>query len=101
MTRSNRRTLTFRHAFNLESVGRMLPAGDYDIVTDEELIEGVSFPVYRRVASWLLAPARGSIASMEMIIVDPVELAAAQASDAASKNSPVASTESISPDKVE
>jgi len=27
-----------------------LPAGDYRVVTDEELIEGVSLPVYSRVS---------------------------------------------------
>jgi hypothetical protein len=34
-----------------------LAAGNYEVVTDEELIEGVSFPVYRRVA---LAAAPGA-----------------------------------------
>jgi hypothetical protein len=33
-----------------------LPAGDYRVVTDEELIEGVSFPVYRRVSTMIFIP---------------------------------------------
>jgi hypothetical protein len=32
---------------------RLLPAGEYELVNDEELVEGLSFPVYRRVASWI------------------------------------------------
>ena len=32
----------------LEGVDRELPAGSYRVTTDEELIEGLSFPVYRR-----------------------------------------------------
>jgi hypothetical protein len=44
-------TLTFRHPFSLKGVDRRLGAGDYEVVTDEELIEEVSFPVYRRVAT--------------------------------------------------
>lgn len=48
-TRTNTKTVTFAHPFLLKGIDRILPAGDYRVVTDEELIEGVSFPVYRRV----------------------------------------------------
>jgi hypothetical protein len=44
----------------MEGVGRFLPAGNYEVVTDEELIEGLSFPVYRRVATIMLAPTQTS-----------------------------------------
>jgi hypothetical protein len=30
-----------------------LPAGDYVVETEEELVEGLSFPVYRRVSTTL------------------------------------------------
>jgi len=91
MTRTRRSTLTFSHAFALKGIEHPLPAGAYELVTDEELIEGLSFPVYRRVASWILAQ-RDSGASTEMIVVDPVELAAAHAHDVAGTNSSGAST---------
>jgi len=42
-TRTNGRILTFAHPFLLKGVDRELPAGDYRVVTDEELIEGLSF----------------------------------------------------------
>ena len=59
----------------MEGVGRVLPAGNYEVVTDEELIEGLSFPVYRRVATMMLAPAQSS--QIEMLTIDPRDLAAA------------------------
>jgi hypothetical protein len=81
--RTKRLTLTFRHAFSLSGVDRELPPGDYEVITDEELIEGLSFPVYRRVATLIMLPvdARGS--ATEMAPVDPVDLAKAHSRDAA------------------
>ena len=55
--RTKRVTLTFQHPFALKGVDRRLAAGDYEVVTDEELIEEVSFPVYRRVATLIFLPA--------------------------------------------
>jgi hypothetical protein len=46
-TRTKRETVTFRHPFTLDGMSRILPGGDYEVVTDEEIIEGLSFPVYR------------------------------------------------------
>jgi hypothetical protein len=83
MTRTKRRTLTFSRAFTLDGAKRSFPAGAYELVTDEELIEGLSFPVYRRVASWILAPGQNSGSATEMIMIDPVEFAAAHVRDAA------------------
>jgi hypothetical protein len=48
-TRTQRETVVFSHPFRLKWVDRVLPPGDYEVVTDEELIEGLSFPVYHRV----------------------------------------------------
>jgi hypothetical protein len=55
----------------------MLPAGSYEVVTDEDLIEGLSFPVYRRVATTMLVPAQSHQGSVEMLTVDPLILGAA------------------------
>jgi len=81
MTRTKRSTLTFSRAFTLEGGERSFPAGVYELVTDEELIEGLSFPAYRRVASWILTPAQNSGMPTEMISIDPAKLAAAHARD--------------------
>jgi len=45
-TRTIRRTITFLQPFYLKGVDRLLPPRDYNVVTDEELIEGLSFSAY-------------------------------------------------------
>ena len=78
LTRSNSKTVTFSSAFLLKGVDRKLPAGDYRVVTDEELIEELSFPVYRRVSTMIFVPAQSHHASsVEMVTIDPRDLQAA------------------------
>jgi hypothetical protein len=80
--RTSSKTVTFAHPFLLKGVDRILAAGDYRIVTDEELIEELSFPVYRRVATMIFVPAESSSAStVEMVTIDPQDLQAAQELD--------------------
>ena len=79
--RTTRKTVTFGKPFSLEGVGRILPAGSYEVITDEELIEGLSFPVYRRVATMMLVPGQSRQASVEMLSLDPHDLAAAMDRD--------------------
>ena len=75
-TRTSRKTVTFKMPFLLEGIGRSLPAGSYEVITDEELIEELSFPVYRRIATMMLVP--GQLPrSVEMVTVDPLALAEA------------------------
>jgi len=74
--------VTFAHPFLLKGVDRILAAGHYRIVTDEELIEELSFPVYRRVATMIFVPAEsGSASTVEMVTIDPQDLQAAQELD--------------------
>jgi len=82
-TRSRRERVTFKHPFQLKSVDRQLPAGTYDVVTDEEMIEGLSFASYRRVATMITVPAELPHSnSMEMISIGSLELSDAQRIDA-------------------
>jgi hypothetical protein len=82
IARTQRTTSCFTRPFRLRGVDRVLPAGSYDVHTEEELIEGLSFPVYRRVSTMIFVP--GEIASsLEMVAIDPLDLAAAQDKDAA------------------
>ena len=81
--RSRRETLTFRQSFRIKGIDRQLAAGDYEVVTDEEMIEGLSFPAFRRVATMIMVPgAPPHQSSTEMISVDSVALADAQREDA-------------------
>ena len=81
-TRSHSKSVVFSHPFELKGVDRILPPGDYRVVTDEELIEELSFPVYRRVATMIFVPGESRHASsIEMLAIDPQELQAAQERD--------------------
>jgi hypothetical protein len=83
VTRSRRETVTFKHPFRIKGIERQLQAGTYEVVTDEELIEGLSFPCFRRVATLIMVPgAPPRHASMEMISISSVDLADAQQADA-------------------
>jgi hypothetical protein len=80
-TRTQRKIVEFRRAFLLKGIDRILPAGKYDVMSDEELIEGLSFPVYRRVSTIIFVPAPSQASAIEMVAVDPRELQAAQDRD--------------------
>ena len=82
--RTRKRTVTFTRPFKLAEFGAEFPAGRYFIETDEELVDGVSFPVYRRTATMmqLIAdPLRPGVTETAMI--DPRQLEAALEADAA------------------
>jgi hypothetical protein len=78
--RTSSKTITFHRLFWPKGVDRLLPPADYRVVTDEELIEGLSFPAYRRVATMIFVP-RQSGSSLEVVTIDPLDLQAAQDQD--------------------
>src|ERR1700723_271179 len=77
-TRSRRETITFQHPFRIRGIDRLLPPGAYEIITDEEMIEGLSFPAFRRVATMIMVPAAAQNSAMEMLSIGSVDLADAQ-----------------------
>jgi hypothetical protein len=90
-TRTQRKTVVFSHSFRLKGIDRILPPGDYEVVTDDELIEGLSFPVYHRVSTAIIVPAQSHQASsVEMVAIDPRDLQAAQDLDTAAQKTPAA-----------
>jgi hypothetical protein len=90
-TRTNSQTVTFARPFLLKGVDRVLPAGDYKVTTDEELIQELSFPVYRRIATMIFVPAESQQASsVEMVAIDPRDLQEAQDRDAPTRPNPAA-----------
>jgi hypothetical protein len=77
--RSRSKFVVFSHPFELKGVDRILPPADYRVVTDEVLIEELSFPVYRRISTMIFLPGQGRHASsLEMMTIDPRDLEAAQ-----------------------
>ena len=54
--RTTTKTVTFQ-----KGVNRLLPPANYRVVTDEELIEGLSFSAYRRASTlFLCRPSQGA-----------------------------------------
>lgn len=58
--RSTKSTVTFSNPFTLSGYTGDLPAGDYEILVEEELLQGLSFEAYRRTATYLTVHGRGS-----------------------------------------
>ncbi len=82
--RSRTETLVFDRPFRLKELDRVLPAGSYEVLTDEEMIEGLSFPCYRRVLTMIMVPGEWPYASaIEMIATSAIELSDAQLNDKA------------------
>lgn len=82
MTRTLSKLVVFSHPFELRGIDRILPPGEYRVVTDEQLIEGLSFPVYRRVSTMIFVPGHHA-STVEMVPIDPRDLRAAQERDGA------------------
>ena len=81
--RTSRRTVTFARPFSLRGVETEQPAGTYAVETDEQLLEGLSFPAYRRVATTIFLPSRpGDLVSGQLVTLDPLELESAEKRDA-------------------
>jgi hypothetical protein len=82
-TRSRRETVHFKHPFRIKGIDRLLSPGAYVVITDEEMIEGLSFASFRRVATMIMVPgAAPRKSSMEMISISSVDLSDAQLRDA-------------------
>ena len=92
--RAINKTVTFHGPFCLKGVDCLLPPADYRVVTDEELIDGVSFLAYHRISTVIFVPAQYGSA-VEMVTIDPLDLQAAQERDAAMHS--VLSVEVVSP----
>ena len=73
--RTTRETVTFDRPFSLHAVDGVQPAGAYTVEIDEDLIVGLSFLAYRRVATTIYLPVGyGGAGSVQAVQVDPREL---------------------------
>ncbi len=74
-TRTSKKTVTFANPFTLGSLDEVLPPGDYVVETDEELIQGISFPAYRRTLTVIhLRGKSGNTALTRAMTIDPSQL---------------------------
>jgi len=60
----------------------LLPPADYRVVSDEEVIEGLSFTAYHRISTVIFVPAEAGCA-VEMMTIDPTDLQAVHENDIA------------------
>lgn len=86
-TRTTTTTVTFRYPFELGTLDERLPPGDYIVETDEELIQALSFPAYRRVLTVIRLPEKsGNPALTRVMTIAPEALARAIEQDRAQWN---------------
>ena len=82
-TRSTESTVSFSQAFCLSQFDHAQPAGNYQLVTEEEPLQGLSFAAYHRVRTMLYLPANARPGRARQVVeIDPAELAVAVVSDA-------------------
>ena len=84
--RSRRETVHFKRPFWIKGIDRLLPPGGYEVITDEEMIEGLSFASFRRIATMIMVPGAVPRTSMEMISISAVDLLDAQREDASARH---------------
>jgi hypothetical protein len=83
--RTTKKSVTFAKPFTLGDFDEVLPPGTYDVETDEELLEGLSFQAYRRILTLIHLPAKsGQLGHSRTLTVDPNELDLALKRDTAS-----------------
>ncbi len=84
--RTTKKSVTFANPFTLGDVEEILQPGSYDVETDEERLEGLSFEAYRRILTLIHLPATpGTPGVSRTLTVDPDELEAALARNGASE----------------
>jgi len=82
--RTSQTTVTFTRPFSLSGLDEAQAAGTYTLQTHEESLPGLSFIAWRRTATLIFLPSRPGGAFVEQLVeIDPLELEAAQARDAA------------------
>jgi hypothetical protein len=82
--RTSEKTVTFRNPFVIGGFDEVLPAGVYSVETDEELLEGISFPAYRRILTVIHLHAEPNKPGLaRTLTVDPNDLDAALQRDQA------------------
>ena len=80
--RTSQKTVTLRRPFSLSGLDEMQPAGTYTVETSEELLEGLSFPAWRRTGTVILLRPQGGGGLGQDLEIDPAELEAVEDSDA-------------------
>lgn len=87
--RTKKTTVTFVRSFRLGGLDELLQAGTYTVETDEELLESLSFPAYRRILTEIHLHAQpGSPGVTRILKIDPKDLESALMRDRAPAEPP-------------
>lgn len=81
IARTRQQQIRFRQPFAVPGFEGMQPAGHYTVETEEELLESLSFPAYRRLSTTLTPCSPSPGALIQAIPIDPRDLAASLAKD--------------------
>lgn len=74
ISRTTTSTVSFEHPFEIDGYIDALPAGDYEMVVDEELLQNLSFVSYLRTATYLIIKKNKGDYNIQMHRIDPEEL---------------------------
>ena len=98
LTRPSRSIVTFFNDFTIRDNQLPLPAGPYEILVEEELLQGLSFEAYRRTATYLIVPGQGrNAAHTSMLMTTQEDLEHAIACDRAVSDPTSNSDAALSP----
>lgn len=75
----------FHHPFRLSGRSGPLPAGCYRVDTEEEMLDGLSFPAWRRTSMTIARHGLASGRLVQALAITPAELAEILAADGAER----------------
>lgn len=81
--RTTKRTVSFARPFTLDDFSEQFPAGQYAIETDEDLLDGMFFAAYLQGVTVMQRVAERRPGITEPTVINPFQLDAALALDAA------------------
>ena len=87
-SRTTTSTVSFAHTFAIGGILTNLPAGDYEVVVDSELLPDFSFIAYKRTATYLLVKGKKAPGDIQMHPIDPADLELALSQDRIRSESP-------------
>ncbi len=82
-SRTTTELVDFRHPFRISPRSGALPAGRYRVETEEEMLDGLSFPAWRRTSMTIARHGASAGRLVQCLAITPAELAAARAADEA------------------
>lgn len=96
-SRTTSSSVNFSHPFVMKGFGGELPAGIYEIVAEEKMIESLSFTAYRRAATYIVIENLKKQGMSQLLPIDHRDLELALARDQQSSKPFERSAAALSP----